>query len=227
MESVGYKRKKQDYFTEEAFKSLRTNLQFCGKDKKVIAITSCIPNEGKSTVSFSLAISLAEFGKKVLFIDADLRRSVLAGRIKVNGQVKGLTHYLSRQASLQEVICKVDDVTNLHIVIAGPVSPNPTELLGGEAFKDLITVARQVYDYVIIDTPPLGSVIDSVVVAGNCDGAILVIESGSISYRFAQNITKQLEKSNCAILGAILNKVDLASKNKYGKYGKYYKQEYA
>jgi capsular exopolysaccharide family len=226
MESVIYREKSQDYFTKEAFKALRTNIQFCGEDKKVIALTSCIPNEGKSTVSFNLAVSMAEAGKKVLFIDADLRKSVLAGKIQVNGQMKGLAHYLSRQASLQEVIHKVD-VSNLHLVIAGPVSPNPTELLGGELFKDLIAVARQVYDYVIIDTPPLGSVIDSVVIAGDCDGAILIIESGSISYRFAQNVKKQLEKSNCNILGAILNKVDITAKGKYGKYGKYYKKEYA
>ena len=222
MNSVMIKRGKQDYFTEEAFKSLRTNLQFCGEDKKVIAITSSIPNEGKSTVSLTLATSMAEAGKKVLFIDADLRKSVLAGRVKMNGDIKGVTHFLSKQESLQNIICSTD-VKNLYVTIAGPVPPNPTELLGGTLFKEMIAAARQVYDYVIIDTPPLGSVIDSAIVAKNCDGAVIVIESGAISYYFAQNVKKQLEKSNCPILGAVLNKVDQNVNGKYGKYGKYSK----
>ena len=86
---------KQDYQMDEAYKALRTNLQFCGADKKVIAFTSCTPNEGKSNVTSHLAASLAESGKSVLLIDADLRKSVLLGRVEVDGEVLGLTHYLS------------------------------------------------------------------------------------------------------------------------------------
>ena len=84
-----------DFKTKEAYKTLRTNVQFCGDDVKVISITSCVPNEGKSMVSFNLAVSIAETGKKVLFIDADLRKSVLIGRYKINKAIKGLTQYLS------------------------------------------------------------------------------------------------------------------------------------
>ena len=186
MVNVEIKTQKLDYSGAEAYKSLRTNLQFCGEDKKVIAITSCTPNEGKSSVTMNLAVSLADAGKKVLLIDADLRKSVLMGRTKVKESIKGLTHYLSKQAALIEVICATN-VKNLHIVYAGPVPPNPAELLGGKHFRELLISLRKVYDYILVDTPPLGSVIDSAIIAEECDGSIMVIETGVISYRFAQD----------------------------------------
>lgn len=222
MVNVEIKTQKLDYSGAEAYKSLRTNLQFCGEDKKVIAITSCAPNEGKSSVTMNLAVSLAEAGKKVLLIDADLRKSVLVGRTKVKESIKGLTHYLSKQAALIEVICATN-VKNMHIVYAGPVPPNPAELLGGKYFRELLSSLRKVYDYILVDTPPLGSVIDSAIIAEECDGSIMVIETGVISYRFAQDVKSQLEKSNCPILGVVLNKVDMSKQGYYGKYyGRYY-----
>lgn len=222
MVNVEIKIQKLDYSGAEAYKSLRTNLQFCGEDKKVIAITSCTPNEGKSSVTMNLAVSLAEAGKKVLLIDADLRKSVLVGRTKVKESIKGLTHYLSKQAALIEVICATN-VKNMHIVYAGPVPPNPAELLGGKYFRELLSSLRKVYDYILVDTPPLGSVIDSAIIAEECDGSIMVIETGVISYRFAQDVKSQLEKSNCPILGVVLNKVDMSKQGYYGKYyGRYY-----
>lgn len=222
MVNVEIKTQKLDYSGAEAYKSLRTNLQFCGEDKKVIAITSCTTNEGKSSVTMNLAVSLAEAGKNVLLIDADLRKSVLVGRTKVKESIKGLTHYLSKQAALIEVICATN-VKNMHIVYAGPVSPNPAELLGGKYFRELLSSLRKVYDYILVDTPPLGSVIDSAIIAEECDGSIMVIETGVISYRFAQDVKSQLEKSNCPILGVVLNKVDMSKQGYYGKYyGRYY-----
>jgi len=221
MIEVTIENEKLDYYGEEAYKSLRTNLQFCGEEQKVIAITSCTPNEGKSSVAMNLCISLSEAGKKVLLVDADLRKSVLAGRVNVGKKIKGLTHFLSKQEALQDVVC-ITNVENLHIIFAGPTPPNPAELLGSKTFKSLIVAVRKVYDYVIIDTPPLGSVIDSAIVADECDGAVLVIEAGVISYRFAQSVKAQLTMSNCPILGAVLNKVDRTKQSKYGRYGKYY-----
>jgi len=103
---VVVKQEKSGYQIVEAYKSLRTNLQFCGEDKKVIAVTSCTPNEGKSSVSMQLGISLAESGKRVILIDADLRKSVLLGRTKTQKSVRGLAHFLSGQATLEDVICK-------------------------------------------------------------------------------------------------------------------------
>lgn len=223
MKTISINRTSMGHFADEAYKSLRTNLQFCGEDKKVVAITSCTPNEGKSSVSLNLAISLAEAGKKVLLIDADLRKSVLIGRLEVSEEVKGLSHYLSKQEKLANVIC-VTDIPRFHMICAGAVPPNPAELLGGRYFKELIRTVREVYDYIIVDTPPLGSVIDGAIIAEECDGAILVIESGVISYRFAQEVKNQLNKSNCPILGAVLNKVDIRRRNHNKYYNKYYKQ---
>lgn len=222
MKEVNIYRPELDYSANESYKSLRTNLLFCGEDKKVIAITSCTPNEGKSTVSLNLALSLADSGKKVLFIDGDLRKSVLMGRTEVEGdEIKGLSHLLSHQETIENVICSTN-VPRFHIIYAGTYPPNPAELLGGKYFKRFLSAIRKVYDYVIIDTPPLGSVIDSAVIADECDGSIIVMESGIISYRFAQDVKEQLEKCNCPILGVILNKVDMSKQGYYGKYyGKY------
>lgn len=222
MKEVNIYRQELDYSANESYKSLRTNLLFCGEDKKVIAVTSCTPNEGKSTVSLNLALSLADSGKKVLFIDADLRKSVLMGRTEVEGEeIKGLSHLLSHQETIENVICATN-VPRFHIIYAGIVPPNPAELLGSKYFKRFLSAIRKVYDYVIIDTPPLGSVIDSAVIADECDGSIIVMESGVISYRFAQDVKGQLEKCNCPILGVILNKVDMSKQGYYGKYyGKY------
>lgn len=213
----------REYSSSEAYKSLRTNINFCGSDKKALLITSCTPNEGKSSVSLNLAVSLAESGKRVLLIDADLRKSVIMGKVEVTGdgtgEVLGLTHYLSKQTQLKEVICSTD-IKNLFVILPGPVPPNPAELLGNQYFTTMLKVLRDVYDYILIDSPPLGLVIDSAIIAKECDGSILVIETGVISYRFAQEVKSQLEKTGCPILGAILNKVDRQHGGKY--YGKYY-----
>lgn len=221
------KKEKLDFRASEAYKSLRTNLQFCGSEIKVIALTSCTPNEGKTSVAFYLAESLAESGKKVLFIDADLRKSVLVGRYgvgKING---GLTEYLAGQRETEQVIYQTE-IDGMYMLFSGAIAPNPSELLGNHRFEALLQSAREQYEYIIIDTPPLGSVIDSAVVAQFVDGVIMVIANNTISYKFAQNVKKQLEKSNVKILGAVLNKVPMEKKgygNYYGNYygyGKYY-----
>lgn len=215
-----------DYRTSEAYKSLRTNIQFCGADVKVISFTSCTPNEGKSSVSFNLAVSFAESGKKVILIDADMRKSVLAGRYKVGSIKGGLAHFLAGQKALGDV-CLQTDIENMDIIFSGPFVPNPAELLESELFLKLVSYCRKKYDYVLIDTPPLGSVIDSAIVASVVDGAVIVIEADAISYHFVQQIKKQLERSNVKILGTVLNKVPVEKgKYGYGRYGKYYGRYY-
>jgi capsular exopolysaccharide synthesis family protein len=201
---------------DELYKRLRTNIQFCGDDIKVLEIVSSVPNEGKTTVSFNLAVSFAQSGKKVIFIDADLRNSVMLGRYRINGATKGLTHYLSGVCSFDQVVCATN-MSNLHVVFSGPVPPNPAELLGNKYFKSLVKILRESYDYVIIDTPPVGRVIDAAVIAGECDGAAIVVSSGEVSYKLIQRIKNQIEKAGCQILGVILNKAPVG-KGKYGKY---------
>lgn len=226
MAKVSAKVDRLSYECDEAYKAFRTNLQFCGEDKKAIVLTSCTPDEGKSTVVLYLAISLAEAGKKVLLIDADLRKSVMTGNFSIPVAVRGMTHFLSGQATMRDVICETD-VENLDVIFAGAVAPNPAELLGEKRFAELLKTGREEYDYILIDTPPLGSVIDSAIIAKSCDGAIIVIEAEVISYRFVQEIKAQLEKSNCPILGTVLNKVDVREQKYYNryysrKYGRYY-----
>ena len=230
--------KKQDYARREAFNSLRTNLQFCGDDTQVIMFTSCTPDEGKSTVTLELARSLCEDGKKTVLIDADLRKSVMVGRYRMHAEeeIFGLSHYLSGQKKLSEVVYETN-LAGLDMIVAGPIAPNPTELLGKEYFSAMIGQLRATYDYVLIDCPPLGWVIDAAVIAPVCDGAILVVESNAISYRYLQDVKKQLEVANVRILGAVLNKVRVRSgayynryysghyKGYYSRYGKYSKYE--
>lgn len=221
---------KLDFRTKEAYKTLRTNLSFSGQNIKVVGMTSCTPSEGKTSVSFQLALSMAESGKKTILVDADMRKSVLRGRYKANHEKFGLSHFLSGQTNLNECVCETN-VENFHIIFAGPVPPNPSELLSGNVFRGMVEKLRKEYDYVIIDTPPLGSVIDGAVIASNCDGAVLIIESGAISYKFAQNVKGQLEKAGCRILGCVLNKVNMSGRGYYGKYyekyyGSYYGQYY-
>lgn len=226
MQTIELKERLLDYRSKEAFKMLRTNIDFTGSDLKVICITSCTPNEGKSNVSFEVAKSYAQLGKKVLLVDADLRKSVMRQRHK-RGKVRlGLVNYLVGKCVFEDALCETD-VDNLHMIFSGPVPPNPSELLGSWKFAEMIQNAREEYDMVIVDTPPLGSVIDAAVVSKFCDGAVIVIAAGNVSYRFARKVKEQLDVAECRILGCVLNKVDLSGKSYYGKYyGKYYGQYY-
>lgn len=222
MEKIIFENLKElDFKINEAFKRVRTNITFSGENIKAIAITSSAPNEGKTEVSFNIARSFAEDKKKVLYIDADIRKSVVLARYGVDRETKGLSHYLSGQAKLEETIYDTS-VENLHVQFTGTKAPNPAELLGSEKFAKMVEKLRETYDYIIIDCPPLGSVIDAVLVAKTCDGSVLVIESDYMSYKAVQSVKKQLETGGCKILGAILNKVQSGGKGYYGYYKGYY-----
>lgn len=225
MQSIELKQTELDFRSKEAFKTLRANIEFSGEDIKVVCLTSCTPNEGKSNMSFELAKSYAQMGKRVLLVDADLRKSVMRQRHR-KGKVRlGLSNYLVGKATFEEALC-LTDVKNMDMIFSGPVPPNPSELLGNSRFKKLVEDARNMYDMVIIDTPPLGSVIDTAVVSKCCDGALFVIASGAISYHFARKIKEQLEVAECRILGVVLNKVDMTGKAYGGYYKKYYGKYY-
>ncbi len=214
------------YFVSEAFKTFRTNLQFCGNDNKVINITSCDANEGKTTIALMLSKSLSDIKKKVIYVDCDLRKSVVASRYANAKNVKGLSELLSGLASYDEVICNTQ-FEGFDMIFSGPFCPNPVELMICDKFIELIAKLKETYDYVIMDTPPLGLVIDSAVVAKNCDSAILVVSSGKVRYRQAKGVIKQIEKSGCKILGVVLNHVEKRGEKYYKKYyQKYYGKGY-
>ena len=213
----------KDYRLTEGLNQLKTNLAFCGKDIKVITMTSSVPNEGKSSVSFDLSKTMAEGGKKILMVDADLRKSVLAAKYHIQGIDKGLSHYLTGQAEIEDIIYETE-TEGFYLTVAGPLSPDPTSILDSEQFQKFIDKVRDDYDYVIIDAPPLGVVIDAVIIGKYCDGAVLVIEQGVIKRKVVQDVIKQLKRGGVRILGAVLNKVD----ERIGAYGAYeYKYSYS
>ena len=201
-----------DYYYEEAMKTLRTNIQFSGKNNKVILVTSSHSGEGKSDISFNLAVNLGKAGKKVLLIDADIRKSVYKTQFGIKEETLGLSQYLSGQVEQIDEIVYKTNYENLYMILSGPYAPSPTEMLGDEQFGHLLKAARQVFEYVLIDTPPLGTVVDAAVIGQYCDGAVLVVESGATSYHVCRKVKDQLEKSGCKMLGAILNKVDYESR---------------
>ena len=216
--------KKENYFYEEALKTLRTNIQFSGIDIKTIVVTSCYPNEGKSDVTFQLALEIGKMGKKVLVVDADIRKSAYVSRYQIKERISGLSQYLSGQRREADIIYRTN-FEGVDMIFAGPTAPNPSELLEQESFSQLLGSLREKYDYVLIDTPPIGSLIDAAIAAKQCDGAILVIESGTVSRRTALKAKEQLEMSGCRLLGAVLNKVDVRKDKYYSKYGYYYKND--
>ena len=214
-----------DFFTQESFKTLRTNVQFCGQDVRVVAVTSCHENEGKTVISLNLAKSFAELGKRVLVIDADMRKSVIAGRHTSAKRPAGLSEVLSGLVEVGECVYETQ-IPGLHLMFSGQYPPNPVELLSSAHFTKLVQKARESYDYVIVDTPPLGLVIDAAVIAPQCDGVMLVMANHAVRFRQAQEVVSQLEKSGAKILGVVRNNVGPKG-NPYGKrYGKAYGKAY-
>jgi len=212
--------KKASNHYEETIKTLRTNLQFAGRNIKTIVITSCFPNEGKSDISFQLAKEIGNIGKKTLLLDADIRRSNFVTRYKIGKPVKGLSNYLCGSAEIEDIFYQTN-FDNFDIIFAGSLVPNPSELLEEGAFEELMNHLKEQYDYIIIDTPPIMSVADATIISKWCDGIVMIIEQGRVSYRIAQKAKKQFVQTGCKILGTVLNKVDTKKDRYYGKYGYY------
>lgn len=193
-----------NYIIREALKTLRANLLFCSSGKKVILFSSCQAHEGKTTITVEVAHCFANAGKKVLVIDADLRKSTMMRRYCSESGTVGMSQYLSGQASLDEILYQTQN-ENLHFIFAGQCPPNPAELMGSTAFDNMLREQRENYDYIFIDTPPVGVVIDAAVCAPFCDGAVMIISLGEISGKFARMSKEQLERSGCKVLGVVLN----------------------
>ena len=204
---------------EEHYNAMRTNIQLSGDNLKVLAISSVKPGEGKSTTSINIAWAFARAGYKTLLLDADIRNSVMFGVFKSREKITGLTDFLSGTTDLSHGLCDTN-VENLFVIQAGPVSPNPTALLQSENFHAMIDTLRKYFDYVIVDTAPIGMVIDAAIITQKCDASILVTEAGETKRRDVLKAKEQLEQTGASFLGVVLNKFN-TEVEKYGAYGVY------
>lgn len=204
---------------EEYYNALCTNIQLSGDKLKVISVTSVSPGEGKSTTSINIAWSFARAGYKTLLIDGDIRNSVMSGVFKSREKITGLTEFLSGTTDLSHGLCDTN-IENLFVVQSGSVSPNPTALLQSKNFNDMIETLRKYFDYIIVDTAPIGFVIDAAIITQKCDASILVTATGEANKRDVQKAKQQLKQTGKLFLGVVLNKLDI-SVDKYGVYGFY------
>ena len=218
-----------DYAGSEAFNTLSTNLSFAGENIKKIMITSCHASEGKSYLSINLARALAQRGKRVALVDADLRRSMINSTYGVRFEHdksggSGLSHFLAGMVGMDEVVYQTD-ITNMLMVPVGREVPNPLALLSGRHFEELLDTLAKMVDYVIVDAAPMGMVIDAAEIAKVCDGTLIAVHYNDVRRQELLDVKQQIEQSGCPILGTVLNQVDydnyLGRKYYYSKYSKY------
>ena len=204
----------------EAYKTLRTNIQFCqaNNEIKTLVITSSCPNEGKSTTVYNLGNSFAASGRKVLIIDCDLRKPILHKFYNVPNE-KGLTNLLAGQMDVAEVLKRIT-VLGVDFINCGTIPPNPSELLNSKRMEFYLSRFSEAYDYIILDTPPIGIVTDAQILAGKCDGTLLVVASGQVDKKKLLEAKSLLDKVGANVLGSILTKVKVG-KTEYDHYYKY------
>jgi polysaccharide biosynthesis transport protein len=206
----------------EAFRALRTSLllSVAGGEPKVILLTSATPSEGKTTVSINLACVLAQRNVRVLIIDADLRRPTVHHRFGLNGKI-GLTSVLTGSVPLEEAIQNVPEIPQLDVLVSGPVPPFPTEMLGSETMHQLLERCKGMYTHIVMDSPPLLSVTDSVVLARDADAVVMIVRHGKSSKHAMRRARDLLVRSGAPVTGIVLNAVDLNSPEYYAYYGYY------
>ena len=206
----------------EQYRAIRTNIEYSNVDQntKTILVTSSDKNEGKTTTVSNLAVSFANLNKKVLIIDCDLRNPSIHKMFRLNN-IYGLTDILAKDRAVDKCIQETE-LENLYVLTAGAIPPNPAEILSSEKMKNLIEDLKNIYDYIFIDTPPIGLVTDAGVLSSFIDGVVLVVKSESVEKKYLEETKKKLDAVDARILGAILNSYKSEQKdyNYYSYYGK-------
>ena len=197
---------KEIMLSNEAYKTLRTNIQFnkANTELKTLVITSSTQNEGKSTTIFNLANTFAESGRRVLIIDCDLRKPTLHKLYNIHND-KGLTNLLVSKMDVSEVIVK-SSFPGVDFITSGTIPPNPSEILNSKSMEFYLNSFREEYDYIILDTPPICIVTDAQILAGKCDGTLIVVASGEVDKRKFLQAKSLLDRVCANILGCILTK---------------------
>lgn len=201
----------------EKYRNLRTSIEYSSVDKKLqtIVVTSSEKDEGKSTVSANLAYVLAQGEKKVLIVDCDLRKPTVHRKFELSNQI-GLTEVLVEKVEIDKAIQKLE--YGVDVLTSGMLPPNPAEIVDSKAVESLFEYFKTIYDYIIIDTPPVGIVTDGVVLAGKADGVILVVRANKTKDTSVMDGYNELKKVNANVLGTVINVVE-TPKDKYGYYG--------
>lgn len=203
----------------EQYRTIRTNIQYSSIDKelKTLMVTSSGPGEGKSTTAANLAVVFAQLGKKVLLVDADLRKPTVHRTFAVNN-LYGFTTVLTKQATLASTVLETEE-KDLYILTSGPVPPNPAELLSSKSMEQFIEEARELFDYVIFDTPPLLAVADPQILANKVDGSVLVVFSGKTEIDQAKKAKELLANAQSKLVGVVLNHKEVKNNDYYYYYG--------
>jgi capsular exopolysaccharide synthesis family protein len=203
----------------EQYRTIRTNIEFASVDQEIrsLLVTSSGPSEGKSSTTANLGIVFAQQGKRVLLIDGDLRKPTVHYTFKLDNRI-GLSTVLVGEKPLEETV-KDTDVPNLEVLTCGPIPPNPSELLGSNAMKQMIKKAQDTYDVLIFDTPPVLAVTDAQILANICDGSIIVVRSEQTEYDSVLKAKELLTPANAKLIGIVLNDVPQKKSNTYYYYG--------
>ena len=208
--------KKPKSIAAEAYRSLRTNIQYSSFDKKyqTLVVTSANPGEGKTTVAGNLALALAQGESKVLLVDCDMRRPSVHKRFRISNTY-GISDLLVGNKKMESVAHKYND--NLTIVPSGKIPPNPAEMLGSKAMTAFLEEMKKHFDYIVLDTPPLQAVADAQILSTKVDGSLLVVRAGVTKKDAVHNAVSIINKVNGNIIGTVLNAAD-NSKDKYYYY---------
>lgn len=210
---------KLEHNVSEAFKAVRQSLLYTGVSK-VIAITSSVPDEGKTVVATQLALQFAMLNKRVLLIDCDLHRPKLKTLLGIKGSVTGLSECLSSQADFS---IYSTNINKFYVMLSGKIPPNPSELLSNGKLSKMLDVLRERFDYIILDTAPAVGAVDIQIIGAMVDGVLLVIKNNYVHLSVVSSVVKQLERNNIRIIGSILNEIDKKEKDYYYYY--YYDYE--